>query len=123
MIEVRPSSIHGRGVFATQPIRAGDTFHVAQLLVFGCEDQPGLSQTVAAHYVFYVEDCADAPGRDVTALAMSPISFVNHRRPCNTAYVVHPRDRVATFTAMADIAAGDEITIDYGDFADRLGIA
>lgn len=122
MIEVRTSPIHGRGAFASQAISKGQTFHVAHLLVFDCGQAAAVNQTIAGNYVFYIEDCPDDPLRDVTGLAMSPISFVNHRRPCNASYIVDGAARTVSFTALHDIDGGEEITIDYGDFADKLGI-
>jgi SET domain-containing protein len=58
----------------------------------------------------------------VTGLAMSPISFVNHHRPPVASFVVNGTARTVAFTALRDISPGEEITIDYGDFAEKLGI-
>ena len=122
MIEVRSSAIHGRGAFATGAIRCGQMFHTAHLLMFDCEQSAALAGTAAANYVFHVEDCPDDPNKDMTGLALSPISFVNHRRPCNASFQVNGGALTVTFTALRDIEAGEEITIDYGDFAGKLGI-
>jgi uncharacterized protein len=119
MIEVRASPIHGRGVFAHEAIAAGQRFHVAHLLVFSGAEQAAIDRTAVGHYVFHV---ADSPDGDVTGLAMSPMSFVNHHRPANAAFEVDASAQTIAFTALTTIAEGEEITIDYGDFADRLGI-
>lgn len=121
MIDVRSSPIHGRGVFAVRPIRRGATFHTAHLLPFGCEQAEALSRTTAASYVFHIEDCGD-DGSAVTGIALSPISFVNHQRPASAAFTVDPATRTISFSALRDIAADEEITIDYGDFAEKLGL-
>ncbi|MDZ4761714.1 MAG: SET domain-containing protein-lysine N-methyltransferase [Alphaproteobacteria bacterium] len=121
MVEVRTSSIHGRGAFAVNRIKHGELFHVAHLLVFDCSQSRAVNATVAGHYVFYIADCPE-PDCDVTGLAMSPISFVNHRRPCNASFEVSATDRTVSFTALRDIEKGEEITIDYGDFAAKIGI-
>ncbi|MBI1358839.1 MAG: SET domain-containing protein-lysine N-methyltransferase [Alphaproteobacteria bacterium] len=123
MIEVRSSAIHGRGVFSTEFIRRGELFHTAHLLVFDCDQSTALSGTLASNYVFHIEDCADDPACQKTGLAMSPISFINHHRRCNATFVVNGPARTIDFTAVRDIAPGEEITIDYGDFAEKLGIA
>ena len=123
MISVRHSSIHGRGVFADFPIAAASPFHVAHLLVFEPEQQAALEGTAAAHYVFHISDEPGDPPRTRTGLAMSPISFINHARPANTAFTVNPSAQTITFSALRDIAEGEELTIDYGDFAEKLGIA
>jgi hypothetical protein len=122
MIEVRNSSIHGRGAFTTAAIRKGETFHTAHLLVFDGDQAEAVAKTVAAHYVFYIADHPTNPTLDVTGLAMSPISFVNHTPQCNADFVVDPAASTVSFTARRDIAAGEEVTIDYGDFAAKLGI-
>ncbi len=123
MIEVRESPIHGRGTFASGPIRKGETFHTAHLLVFDCGEADAIERTAAAHYVFHIEDCAVAPDKAVTGLAMSPISFVNHHRPPDASFAVDGKARTVSFTALRDIGQGEEITIDYGDFAEKLGIS
>ncbi|MBI1339719.1 SET domain-containing protein-lysine N-methyltransferase [bacterium] len=123
MIEIGISPIHGRGAFTSRNVRKGEAFHTAHLFVFGNEDAANIAETRAAHYVFYIADCDDGSGREITGLALSPISYVNHARPANASFVVDPKTETVTFTALVDISAGEEILIDYGDFAERLGIA
>lgn len=122
MIEVRVSAIHGRGAFSREDIPRGRVFHVAHLLVFPCEETDLVNRTQAGHYVFHVADCADDPDKSMLGLAMSAMSFVNHSRQPSASFAVDPRAQTITFTAVRTIAAGEEITIDYGDFADKLGI-
>jgi hypothetical protein len=122
-IEVRTSSIHGRGAYATRDIAEGEAFHVAPLLLFPCAEADALQGTRAADYVFHVEDCPDHPGRSIVGLAMSPMSFVNHSARASAAFAVDPKAETITFTALRAIVDGEEITIDYGDFAEKLGIA
>jgi len=122
MIEVRSSSIHGRGVFASVAIAGGEQFHVAELLIVDSDQHAALQNTVFGHYVFHVADDPEGGDRDVTGLAMSPISFINHRRPANAAFTVDGPARQIAFVATTDISPGEEITIDYGDFAAKLGI-
>jgi len=123
MIEVRTSSIHGRGAFAAVDIPEGTAFHVAHLMVFGCEEVAAINATSIGAYVFYIEDCPNGGAHDHVGLAMSPISFINHGVPSNSAFVVDPAALTVTFTALSDIPAGQELTIDYGDFAAKLGIS
>lgn len=122
MIEVRQSNIHGRGVFAAAPIEVGAQFHTAQLLVFPLSDYDALQQTVAGHYVFHVSDDPDDGPNTVNGLAMSPISFINHSRTPNCSFAVNEASQTISFSALRNIAEGEELTIDYGDFAERAGI-
>src|SRR5262249_20683758 len=100
MIQVRTSSIHGRGAFAAAATASGETFHTAQLMTFGCEEIDHINATRIGSYVFYIEDCPHGAAHDHVGLAMSPISFVNHRRPCNTTFVVDPAAQTVAFTAL-----------------------
>jgi hypothetical protein len=122
MIEVGRSPIHGRGAFAARPIAGGEAFHLAHLLEIPCAEAAAFAATRASHYAFWIADCPET-GLERLGLALSPISFVNHRRPPNAAFAVDAGTLTIAFTALADIAAGEEILIDYGDFAERLGIA
>lgn len=122
MIEVRSSPIEGRGVFATQALSPGAPFHTAELLIFDLDEYPALQQTRAAHYVFHVSDDPAESGKSVTGLAMSRISFINHARPANCSFQVDADTSTVSFAALRDIAAGEELTIDYGDFAEKLGL-
>ena len=123
MIEIRTSSIHGRGVFATGPIGRGEIFHSAHLLVFPAAEYPALQETVAAHYVFHISDGEDGSQNTTNGLAMSPISFINHARDACCAFEIDQQAQTIAFSAQRDIRSGEELTIDYGDFAERLGIA
>lgn len=122
MIEVRSSPIHGRGVFASRPIPGGAQFHTAHLLVFGTDQHAALQQTVASHYVFHFSDDPEGGDATITGLAMSPISFINHARNANCAFAIDKTAEQVSFTARRDIAAGEELTIDYGDFAEKIGL-
>ncbi|MEZ5937095.1 MAG: SET domain-containing protein-lysine N-methyltransferase [Hyphomonadaceae bacterium] len=122
MLEVRSSPIHGRGVFAAAPIAKNDVFHVAHLLVFDSDQTQAVNATTLGCYVFHVEDNPNGDGTSLTGLAMSPISFINHSRTANAAFEVDAANRTIRFIAQRDIAQGEELTIDYGDFAARIGI-
>lgn len=118
-VEVRSSPIHGRGAFAAYDIHRGQAFHTAHMLVFDPAESALLKAQRLGHYLFHVEDTAAG---ERLGIALSPLSFLNHRRPANVTFVVDGPAQTVIFTAARDIAAGEELTIDYGDYAAALGL-
>ena len=98
----------GRGLFTTKPIPNGAIVSVCPGLIIEdpkeCDD-----------YTFFKEDGCE------TFLALSPMSLANHSSSPNVEYDFN--GDLMTFTAIEDIEAGEEITIDYGDtYWDARGI-
>jgi len=91
-LEVRPSSIHGRGLFALTAI-------AEHALVGVCEVEP-----------------ADPPGPHTLWCESGPVNvvcqlrFTNHSSTPNVVYYDSLR-----VVALRDIAAGEELTYNYGD--------
>ena len=106
-----PSSVrigetpHGRGVIATAPIAEGETIEVCPVLQIDAVDGEG----ILAHYIVDLGD--DSEG---SALMLGYGSLYNHSATPNAEYV-HEADDAYAFVALRDIAAGEEITISYGD--------
>ena len=94
----------GRGVFARRPIEAGEVIETCPVLVLPSgsieDDSAGLGA-----YVFEW-------GRGRLALALGYGSLYNHSYRPNARYADLP-DRTKLFTAIRDIAAGEEITVNY----------
>ena len=88
---VQPSGIHGRGLFAAEPISAGT-------LVGWCEVEP-----------------ADPPGPHTLWCETGPVNvvcdlrFTNHSADPNVVYYDTLR-----VVALRDIAVGEELTYNYG---------
>lgn len=101
-IAVGNSERGGRGVFATEAIRRGETIEVCPLLV-GPKDDWG---RVTENYVFNVD-----PGKD--ALALGYGSLYNHSTQPNAAYERASKYTLA-FRATRPIAEGEEICVSYG---------
>ena len=103
---------HGRGVFAARDIPEGETIEVCPTLELAEDD-------VAGRLLDYVFDS----GYDEHAVVM-PLGYgmlYNHSAEANTEYVEHDEDAIA-YVAKRDIAAGEELTIDYGrDWWDTRG--
>jgi hypothetical protein len=103
---VRPSPIHGRGLFATRPIRRGEVVAVKGGHVF---DRAALRRAPARAAVAYVQIGA---GRYIGALRPREVAanklYLNHSCAPN----VGIRGEI-TFVAMRDVRAGEELTYDW----------
>lgn len=115
--EVRTSPLHGRGLFAAQALPEGTEIGRYPLLVLSPEDTERLKATRLYHYVFYVDEREDGAVR--AAVAFGEISMCNHSRNANAAFDVDGDAAEVVLTAARDIAPGEEILIDYEDFADE----
>lgn len=117
LVHVRSSPVHGRGLFASREIRAGGLIGVYPLLILSEADTARLKATRLYHYVFYVDE--NDAGAIRAAVAFGDISMCNHSRDPNAFFNVDPESMEVTLSADRLIAAGDEILIDYEDFADE----
>ncbi len=115
--EVRTSPLHGRGLFAATEIPEGAEIGVYPLLILSPEDTEALKVTRLYHYVFYVDERADGAMR--AAVAFGAISMCNHDPAANAEFVVDAAAQTVTLSARTVIPAGDEILIDYEEFADE----
>lgn len=103
-IEIREGPL-GRGVHAVRDIPEGETIEVCPTVEMGEED-------VGAGLGDYVIASNSDPKANVLMLGYG--SLYNHSfDPC-AEYQQHTDDSLA-FVALRDIAAGEEITIDYGE--------
>jgi SET domain-containing protein len=106
----------GRGVFARRPIAAGTVIeHVPVVLVPVEQLVGGWGNPFFSRFCF-------ARGRATVALALGYGSLYNHSYKPNAVY---EEGTAATmlFRALRDIAAGEEITVNYnGDPRDRAPV-
>ena len=110
MIEVKRVKGKGRGVFARRAIRKGEVIERVPVLVLPYTENEW--ESGLAPYYF-------AWGEGTVALALGYGSLYNHSYKPNARY-----DDVGqltkVFTALRDIAAGEEVTVNYnGDPTDR----
>ena len=105
-IEVKRVKGKGRGVFARRLIRQGEVIERLPMLVLTAEEfEDCWAGTSLANYCF-------AWGRGMMALALGYGSLYNHSFRPNARYDdVGPQTK--EFTAMRDIAPGEEITVNY----------
>lgn len=121
---MRRSSIHGRGVFALQDIAAGTRLIEYRGEIIGWDDAHERYNTRddAANGTTYFFDIGDGRVIDGSVDGNSA-RFVNHG--CRPNCEAIDEDGRIWFFALADIAEGDELLLDYslefddGDVADE----
>lgn len=106
-IQVRPSGIHGQGLFALTDIHEGTNIMVISGEVISEDECVRREDEENNVYIFWNEDnYIDTSNTD-------KIKYINHNCDCNCE--VTDRDDESLFLAATrDIHAGDELTIDYG---------
>src|SRR5437016_1971024 len=110
-LEIRNDPLKGRGVFASAPIAAGTLIEAAPVIIVPAAECALLDQTILHDYYFHWDGDPDGEGRGAVALGL--VALCNHSR--------RPRARVRRnlaqgtldLVALAPIAAGEEVTIDY----------
>ena len=98
-------SRHGRGVFASRAIRDGETVETCPTLELPAAD-------VAGQLLDYVFDSPDA--EDMVVMPLGYGMLYNHSAEANLEYV-EADDRGIAYVAVRPIAAGEELTINYGE--------
>ncbi|MSP20730.1 MAG: SET domain-containing protein-lysine N-methyltransferase [Alphaproteobacteria bacterium] len=114
--QVRPSSIQGLGLFSTAPIAKGTitwTFNPHFDLVFTVaqvEAMPPIQKALLRHHGYL----STALGKFV--FCVDDARFWNHSSDCNNGEILLPGEIEASNVALRDIAAGEELTVDYRTF-------
>lgn len=116
-VQIRTSPVHGRGLFASQSIPKGGLIGTYPLLILSVDDTAALKSTRLYHYVFYIDE--DAEGAIRAAVAFGDISMCNHSPDANAEFEIDAAAMEVTLSAARPIAQGEEILIDYEDFADE----
>ncbi|WP_017593021.1 SET domain-containing protein-lysine N-methyltransferase [Nocardiopsis potens] len=107
-LEVRASAVHGRGVFALRGFRAGDLVELCPVLVLPAADRPPVDGTLLYEYYFNWEGGA-------VGIALGYGTLYNHAAEPLARYRKDFAASALHITAVADIPAGTEITVDYTD--------
>lgn len=115
LVEVKQSPLHGRGLYAARAIPAGMLIGTYPLLILSEADTAHIKATRLYHYVFFVDESPAGAVR--AAVAFGPISMCNHSTEANAVFEVSAETATVTLRAAQAIPAGEEILIDYEDFA------
>jgi SET domain-containing protein len=99
----------GRGVFASRDITEGEVVEVCPVIVIGGphEELPSELQVVVYNWGFL------AATEISQAIALGYGGMYNHANPANMCYRAAPEIGSMIFTAVRDIAADEELTINY----------
>lgn len=84
----------------------------APVIVIPAEQCPALDRTVIHDYYFHWDGDPDGVGRG--ALAVGLVTLCNHACPPNARVERNFAHRTLDLLAIAPIAPGEEVTIDYG---------
>jgi uncharacterized protein len=103
-IEIKRVRGKGRGVFARRPIEEGEVIETCPMLVLA----PGAIEDFSTGLGAYVFEWS----RGKLALALGYGSLYNHSYRPNARYA-DLAGQTKLFTAIRDIAAGEEITVNY----------
>jgi hypothetical protein len=114
-LEIRDVPGKGRGVFALEPIPEGTVIEDCPVIVIAEDELQLLGATILSNYFFRWGPCEDE-----AAVALGWGSLYNHAHEPNAVYVRKYEARLLSFVSLRDIAAGEEITVNYhGGFGDR----
>lgn len=118
-VEVKESTIKGKGVFATRPIATGEVILRTDDSIAVERDDPVLGKLIGSE----PDPCDYLPDGTVI-LMQSPERYINHG--CDPNVYIHTLEKDRFILAMRDIAAGEELLFDYaidvvgGDWLDCL---
>ncbi len=106
-LRVQASPGRGRGVFAARAFAVGELIERAAVIVFPRTDVQALVGTLLDDYWFWWDD-------EHNAAALGCGSLYNHDCPASARYERDAATQTIAFVAVRAIAAGEEITINYG---------
>jgi SET domain-containing protein len=104
-LEVAPSPLGGRGVFARRRFEPGELIEACPVVVVPAEEATSVCTTTLGHYVYEWEDGV--------AMALGFGSLYNHASAPNARYERDDDPEVLCVVASTVIEAGDEVLIDY----------
>ncbi|MFX1499245.1 MAG: SET domain-containing protein-lysine N-methyltransferase [Promethearchaeota archaeon] len=112
-IEVRfISEKKGRGAFAKKPIKKGTLIDVAHVVPLPNKDYMKICNTILYHFCYVWEDPKHLPEFE-NAITLSVSQFMNHSFKPNVKYLYDYEKKVIEYTALRNIADGEELTVNY----------
>jgi SET domain-containing protein len=112
-VVIKPSSLHGNGVFAQQLFKPGAVIEIAPVILMEQADKDFLQTTMLYSYYFLVGD-----KRFPVALGLGYSSLYNHAYNANAVYSISLKNASIKVTACQLIEPGQEITLNYNGSPD-----
>lgn len=110
IIEVRPSPIHGRGVFSKKEIKNGEIIEIVPLLPI---IRKTIEQTILLDFILNLPPNLICDENDSTIM-LGYGSIYNHS-DTNNAEWLYLNNKELVVVALKDISRGEEICVNYGD--------
>jgi SET domain-containing protein len=112
-LKIAATEEKGRGVFSQKRIEKHAIIEIAPVIVMTNEDRTYLDQTLLHDYIFEWKP----NGKDMCCMALGYVPVYNHSHSSNCEYFMDYDEQTITIKAVRDIAAGEELTINYnGDW-------
>jgi uncharacterized protein len=105
---IADSDLGGRGVFTSAPIRKDEAIEICPVIVMKVGEMSVLDNTTLYDYYFLWGD-----EQDQCVIALGYGSLYNHFTPSNADYGMDFDGQTIEIFAIRDIAAGEEVTINY----------
>lgn len=105
---IKKTKKKGRGVFTSEAISEGSIIEIAPVIVLPKDERAWIDKSLLYNYYFLW-----GPNNEETALALGYGSMYNHSTSPNVAYQMDFKAETITYIAWCDIAAGEELCINY----------
>ncbi|MGQ7791763.1 SET domain-containing protein [Faunimonas sp. B44] len=119
-LAIAQSQLHGEGCFSTRPAARGDVIGTCPIMIFSPDEVELVRRTSMKDYVFYLKDGEAHDPAPWCALAIGPMSFLNHDPDPSCDFFIDENTETLCLVARRAIGAREELTIDYGDYAGEI---
>src|SRR6185437_1437165 len=115
---LKKTAAKGRGVFTKEKIGANITIEESPVIVMTAKDRILLDKTLLHDYIFEW-----GTNKDKCCMALGLVPMYNHSYQSNCEYFMDFDDESIQVKTVREIAAGEELTINYnGDWNDQKKI-
>ena len=117
-LSVQSTQAKGRGVFTSIALKADTEVEESPVIVMTKEDRIHLDKTLLHDYIFEW-----GPEQEECCMALGLVPIYNHSYESNCDYFMDFEAQTIMIRTVKDIAAGEELTINYnGDWKDEKKI-